>query len=84
MPFPLAAVVIATALALTASIVVPAAMMLFASSNDLCTRFRSAEDPQHVILDMSRAHIRGASTVASLDSIREKHERHGTGAISWA
>ncbi|MDN5702063.1 MAG: SulP family inorganic anion transporter [Micrococcales bacterium] len=51
--------------------------LFFASSNDLYTQFDYARDPQHVRIDLSRAHIWDASTVAALDSIREKYDRHG-------
>lgn len=51
--------------------------LFFASSNDLFTQFGYARDPQHVRIDLSRAHIWDASTVAALDSIREKYDRHG-------
>ena len=51
--------------------------LFFASSNDLYTQFGYARDPQHVRIDLSRAHIWDASTVAALDSIREKYDRHG-------
>ncbi|QKJ20370.1 SulP family inorganic anion transporter [Microbacterium hominis] len=52
--------------------------LFFASSNDLTTQFEYAADPAHVVIDMSRSHIWDASTVAALDAIATKYERHGT------
>lgn len=51
--------------------------LFFASSNELYTQFDYAQDPPRVVIDMSRSHIWDASTVAALDSIREKYDRHG-------
>jgi SulP family sulfate permease len=51
--------------------------LFFASSNDLTTQFEYADDPEHVIIDMSGSHIWDASTVAALDAITSKYERHG-------
>ena len=51
--------------------------LFFASSNDLYTQFDYADDPQHVVIDLSRSHIWDASTVASLDAITTKYERKG-------
>lgn len=50
--------------------------MFFASSNDLVHRFDYANDPAHVIIDLSRAHIWDASTVATLDAITTKYARY--------
>ncbi len=55
--------------------------LFFASSNDLTTQFEYAEDPDRVIIDMSDSHIWDASTVAALDAITTKYERHGKRAI---
>ena len=52
--------------------------LFFASSNDLYTQFAYAEDPAHVVIDLSQSHIWDASTVASLDAITTKYERRGT------
>ncbi|MBC7724889.1 MAG: SulP family inorganic anion transporter [Burkholderiaceae bacterium] len=52
--------------------------LFFASSNDLTTQFEYADDPARVTIDMSAARIWDASTVAALDSITNKYERHGT------
>lgn len=54
--------------------------LFFASSNDLTTQFEYADDPDVVEIDMSNSHIWDASTVAALDAILNKYERHGTSA----
>ncbi|KQX73860.1 MULTISPECIES: SulP family inorganic anion transporter [Aeromicrobium] len=51
--------------------------LFFASSNDLYTQFQYVDDPEHVVIDLSRSHIWDASTVASLDAITTKYERKG-------
>lgn len=51
--------------------------LFFASSNELYMQFRYAQDPSRVVIDMTRSHIWDASTVAALDSIREKYDQHG-------
>ncbi|MBG6054600.1 SulP family sulfate permease [Salinibacterium sp. CAN_S4] len=51
--------------------------LFFASSNDLTTQFEYADDPDRVVIDMSDSHIWDASTVAALDAIATKYERHG-------
>lgn len=51
--------------------------LFFASSNDLTTQFEYADDPPRVVIDMSRSHVWDASTVAALDAIVTKYERHG-------
>ncbi|MFW5473965.1 SulP family inorganic anion transporter [Knoellia sp. CPCC 206450] len=51
--------------------------LFFASSNDLYTQFEYADDPQSVVIDLSRSHIWDASTVASLDAITTKYARKG-------
>jgi len=55
--------------------------LFFASSNDLTTQFEYADDPDRVVIDMSRSHIWDASTVAALDAITNKYERHGKRAV---
>ncbi|PKQ14361.1 MAG: sodium-independent anion transporter, partial [Actinobacteria bacterium HGW-Actinobacteria-8] len=52
--------------------------LFFASSNDLFSQFDYSGDPANVIIDMSDSHVWDASTVATLDSIVYKYERHGT------
>ncbi|KRF00813.1 sulfate permease [Nocardioides sp. Soil777] len=49
--------------------------LFFASSNDLYTQFEYADDPDHVVIDLSASHVWDASTVASLDAITTKYER---------
>jgi SulP family sulfate permease len=51
--------------------------LFFASSNDLTTQFDYADDPQDVVIDLSGSHVWDASTVAALDAITTKYERHG-------
>ncbi|MEL5992545.1 SulP family inorganic anion transporter [Microbacterium phosphatis] len=51
--------------------------LFFASSNDLTTQFEYAADPERVVIDMSRSHVWDASSVAALDAIVTKYERHG-------
>ena len=51
--------------------------LLFASSNDLTTMFEYADDPNLVVIDLSKSHIWDASTVAALDAIVTKYEQHG-------
>uniref|UniRef100_UPI0038B2F1DB SulP family inorganic anion transporter n=1 Tax=Nocardioides scoriae TaxID=642780 RepID=UPI0038B2F1DB len=52
--------------------------LFFASSNDLYTQFEYAADPARVVIDLHRAHVWDASTVASLDAIETKYARRGT------
>lgn len=52
--------------------------LFFASSNDLTTQFAYAEDPERVVIDLSRSHVWDASSVAALDAITTKYERRGT------
>ena len=52
--------------------------LFFASSNDLTTQFEYADDPAHVVIDMSGSHIWDASTVAALDAVVTKYEQRGT------
>ncbi|KJL26512.1 C4-dicarboxylic acid transporter DauA [Microbacterium oxydans] len=51
--------------------------LFFASSNDLTTEFEYADDPETVVIDMSRSHVWDASTVAALDAIVTKYGSHG-------
>ena len=51
--------------------------LFFASSNDLTTQFEYADDPERIVIDVSNSHIWDASTVAALDAITNKYERHG-------
>ncbi|MBL7258900.1 SulP family inorganic anion transporter [Actinoplanes sp. LDG1-01] len=51
--------------------------LFFASSNDLVYQFDYANDPAHVVIDMSAAHVWDASSVAALDAITTKYEARG-------
>jgi SulP family sulfate permease len=51
--------------------------LFFASSNDLYTQFDYADDPDHVVIDLSNAQVWDASTVAALDAITHKYELRG-------
>ncbi|MFJ6615513.1 SulP family inorganic anion transporter [Streptomyces sp. NPDC091289] len=51
--------------------------LFFASSNDLVGRFDYANDPDHVVIDLSAAHIWDASSVAALDAIETKYRQRG-------
>ncbi|MBB2947097.1 MFS superfamily sulfate permease-like transporter [Actinoplanes lutulentus] len=51
--------------------------LFFASSNDLVYQFDYAGDPDHVVVDMSGAHVWDASSVAALDAITTKYAQRG-------
>ncbi|GAA3122423.1 SulP family inorganic anion transporter [Planomonospora alba] len=51
--------------------------LFFASSNDLVYRFDYAGDPDHVVIDLSEAHIWDASSVAALDAVETKYAARG-------
>jgi SulP family sulfate permease len=51
--------------------------LFFASSNDLVYQFDYAGDPGHVTIDLTDAHVWDASTVAALDAVTTKYQRHG-------
>ncbi len=51
--------------------------LFFASSNDLFEHFDYAHDPQKVIIDLTHAQIWDASSVAALDGIQYRYEKHG-------
>jgi SulP family sulfate permease len=51
--------------------------LFFGSRNDLIERFSYASDPAQVTIDLSRAQIWDASTVASLDAIETKYRAQG-------
>ncbi|MGI5190937.1 SulP family inorganic anion transporter [Promicromonospora sp. CA-289599] len=51
--------------------------LFFASSNDLVYQFDYAGDPRNIVIDMTKAHIWDASTVATLDAITTKYEAKG-------
>ena len=51
--------------------------LFFASSNDLVFQFRYHDDPDEIVIDLSRAHIWDASSVAALDAVETKYARYG-------
>ncbi|QNE79514.1 STAS domain-containing protein [Streptomyces finlayi] len=51
--------------------------LFFASSNDLVGRFDYTTDADHVVIDLSAAHIWDASSVAALDAIQTKYAQRG-------
>jgi SulP family sulfate permease len=51
--------------------------LFFASSNDVVYQFRYADDPDHVLIDLSDSHVWDASTVAALDAITTKYRTKG-------
>ncbi|MFC6063015.1 SulP family inorganic anion transporter [Streptomyces ochraceiscleroticus] len=51
--------------------------LFFASSNDLVTQFDYAGDPDHVVIDLTAAHVWDASSVAALDAIETKYTQRG-------
>jgi SulP family sulfate permease len=51
--------------------------LFFASSNDLIHQFDYDDDPDDVVIDLSNADIWDASTVAALDTIRQKYRALG-------
>lgn len=51
--------------------------LFFASANELVDRFDYAGDPDHVVLDLSAAHVWDASSVAVLDAVGQKYAARG-------
>lgn len=51
--------------------------LFFASSNDLVHQFDYANDPDDVVIDLSATDVWDASSVASLDAIRQKYQSRG-------
>jgi SulP family sulfate permease len=51
--------------------------LFFATSDELVHSFDYAGDPERVVLDLSRAHVWDASTVAALDDVRARYARRG-------
>ncbi|MGG5754194.1 SulP family inorganic anion transporter [Zafaria sp. Z1313] len=51
--------------------------LFWASSNDLYTQFEYAEDPQHIVIDLTTSHLWDASTIAALDSVEDKYRHYG-------
>ena len=51
--------------------------LFFASSNDLVYQFDYTGDPREIVIDVSKAHIWDASSVAALDAVAQRYERRG-------
>ncbi|MFJ9948470.1 SulP family inorganic anion transporter [Kitasatospora sp. NPDC091207] len=51
--------------------------LFFASSNDLVGRFDYGGDPDRVVIDLSRAQIWDASSVAALDAVEGRYAQRG-------
>lgn len=51
--------------------------LFFASSNDIIGRFDYSGDPDHVVIDLSSAHVWDASSVAALDAIETRYAQRG-------
>ncbi|QSB05832.1 SulP family inorganic anion transporter [Natronoglycomyces albus] len=51
--------------------------LFFASCNELVSAFNYEGDPDHVVIDLTDAHIWDASAVAAMDTICAKYERRG-------
>ncbi|MFC4603014.1 SulP family inorganic anion transporter [Rhodococcus kronopolitis] len=51
--------------------------LFWASSNELVHRFDYDADPDAVVVDLTDAEVWDASTVATLDAVREKYEARG-------
>jgi SulP family sulfate permease len=51
--------------------------LFFASSNDLYGQFDYHGSAEHVVIDLSGAHLWDASTTATLDAVTDKFRRHG-------
>ena len=51
--------------------------LFFASSNDLVYAFDYTLDTQRVVIDMSKAEVWDASTVATLDAVQKKYAERG-------
>jgi len=51
--------------------------LFFGSSNDLVEHFSYADDPARVTIDLTRASVWDASSVAALDAVGTKYAAHG-------
>jgi SulP family sulfate permease len=51
--------------------------LFFASNDELTSAFHHPDDPNHVLIDMSEAHVWDASAVSALDALTVKYERQG-------
>ncbi|MGI5165778.1 SulP family inorganic anion transporter [Spirillospora sp. CA-253888] len=51
--------------------------LFFASSDDFVSRFDYAGDPEHVVVDLTDAHVWDATSVAALDAVTAKYAARG-------
>lgn len=51
--------------------------LFFASSNDLYTQFDYTDPADRIVIEFTGAHLWDASTIAAVDAITHKYERHG-------
>ncbi|WP_067486463.1 SulP family inorganic anion transporter [Actinomadura hibisca] len=51
--------------------------LFFASSDDFVSQFDYAGDPEHVVVDMTDAHVWDATSVAALDAVTAKYAARG-------
>lgn len=51
--------------------------LFFASTSDLADHFHYADDPDHVIIDFTAAHVWDASAIAALDQIVQRYRNRG-------
>ncbi len=51
--------------------------LFFASNEELTDAFHHPDDPAHVFIDMSQAHVWDASAVAALDAVTHKYASQG-------
>ncbi len=61
----------------TTRIYVVTGELFFASSNDLYAQFDYNDPAEHVIVDLTGAHLWDASSTATLDAVTNKFHRHG-------
>ena len=59
----------------------PRTAVLQGSSNDLVERFSYGVDPRIVVIDFSDSQIWDASSVAALDAVVTKYQRHDIDAV---
>ncbi|MCK9250779.1 MAG: SulP family inorganic anion transporter [Solirubrobacteraceae bacterium] len=51
--------------------------LFFASNDELVSAFHHPDDPKHILIDMSQAHVWDASAVSALDALTVKYESQG-------
>ena len=52
-------------------------VLFFASSNDLVYQFDYANDPENIVIDLTKAQVYDSSTIAALDGIITKYHNKG-------